>query len=85
VLPSPTAPRWLSPQHHSVSSVRIPQVCTPDAPTCFHVLVPTWVGIERVDAEPLPSAPKMPSPQHHSVSSLRTPQEWTAPALTVLN
>src|SRR5262245_33842923 len=72
VVPSPICPELLSPQHHSVKSVRIAHVWFAPAETLAQfVSEPIWVGDNLRARVPSPSCPTLFLPQHHSVPSSR--------------
>jgi hypothetical protein len=74
----------IAPQHHSVWSVRIPQLCSVPRLTSVQLASPpTWVGNLRLMVSPSPSWPWSLSPQHHRVWSVRTPHECEPPVLIV--
>src|SRR4051794_21057565 len=87
VLPIPSCPWSLSPQHHSEPSVRVAQVWNQPVLTDAHAAsrpvpvpvptptpVPTRTGCGLGAPRPVPSCPKLSRPQHHSVPSWRIPQ-----------
>src|SRR5947208_298343 len=73
VVPSPSWPETLRPQHHNVPSVLraqklewfCPSRSTDDSPPT------TWTGVEESLVLPLPSWPQALWPQHQTVRSLR--------------
>jgi hypothetical protein len=69
VDPVPSWPEPFAPQHHSVWSVRIPQVCDAPAVTLSHDAMPTCVALDVLVVEPMPSRPLPLLPQHQSVAS----------------
>jgi hypothetical protein len=74
LVPSPTVPDSLPPQHHSVPSAFDPQVVPLPVLTRTHSPPATCTG-ESLDAVvPSPRRPSQLAPQHHSVPSLRTAQ-----------
>jgi hypothetical protein len=71
VVPMPNCPSLLSPQHHSVPSVRVAQVVLPPASAARQVVrTPVWAGTPDPKLFPPPSWPWSELPQHHSVPSV---------------
>jgi hypothetical protein len=75
VVPSPSWPLRLLPQHHSVPSVWTPQVKLVPAVMLAQVVAsPIRTGVLRFVVVPSPSWPLKLLPQHHSVPSVPTAQ-----------
>ena len=74
VVPLPTCPWALAPQHHPVWSILTPQVC-PSSLSSELQVPGSWYGVSTVaSVVPLPTAPASLSPQHHPVPSVWSPQ-----------
>ena len=69
VVPFPSSPLPLSPQHHTVPPVFSAHVWSPPAVTVAQsVACPlTWTGTELSVVVPFPSSPELLTPQHHTV------------------
>ena len=74
ILPLPTCPEWLKPQHQSVPSVLMPQVWLPQATVVQSEALPALDGEVRVVVVPSPSDPDLLSPQQNNAPSLVTAQ-----------
>src|SRR5436190_5046680 len=73
-LTTPSRPSPPCPQHHSVPSVRVAQVCCRPAATIDQLAaVPTCTGDEWPSVSPTPSSPSPLLPQHHKVWAFFTP------------
>src|SRR5262245_55934360 len=82
VVPSPTAPALLPPQHQSVPSVLRAHVCPGPADTSA-TLAPsavTWTGDTLFTVVPSPSCPAPLLPQHQRVPSVLRAHVWLSPA-----
>jgi hypothetical protein len=86
VVPSPTAPVELAPQHHSVPSLFRAHVCAQPAtiPVLFvpAALTSTGDGFGAGAVVPSPSWPESLRPQHHSVPSPLRAQVYDSPVAT---
>jgi hypothetical protein len=83
VVPSPTAPLSLRPQHHKVPGARSPQafVWLPALIAIQSLKMPTGVGVCRSSFVPSPTPPKKFAPQHYAVPGARKPQLSKLPTL----
>src|SRR4051794_12085794 len=82
VLPMPSWPTQLPPQHHRVLSVLMAQVASlPAATVAQLVAVPTWTRVERPTLSPWPRASPA-NPTHQMVPSLRMAHMWVSPMAT---
>ena len=74
MVPLPSCPNELSPQHHNVPDVRRAQVWrTPAATWLQSVADPTCAGDPLSMVEPSPSWPDEFWPQHHNVNPNKNP------------
>jgi hypothetical protein len=84
VLPLPSAPLVLSPQHLTVPAVSSAQVwnCPPTtaAAPLAELIVVANTGVVELVVLPLPSWPFVLSPQQLTAPVVETPQEWARPA-----
>ena len=68
VVPLPSCPNWLSPQHRTVPSPSTAHVWAPPPLTAAtSVMPPTGTGVDERVKVPLPSCPWLFRPQHRSV------------------
>jgi len=83
IVPSPTSPPELLPQHHALPSLASPQVCV--MPTAIEVhfnVVITGVGRSAAAFPPVPSSPAMFEPKHEAVPSPVSVHTWVVPTAT---
>src|SRR5688572_9099898 len=90
VVPSPTAPTSLSPQHHASPVLVRPQLCPPSkyppTVTCCRLTPCTLSGRKLSRFVPSPNAPFRFPPQQNAVPSAVAPQVWLpCPAARVTN
>src|SRR5262247_3635237 len=81
VVPLPSWPLSLSPQHQATPSVRSPQVCRAPATIDWNACPPvTATGVDELAVRPLPSWPFRFAPQHIAAPSASA-QVWLFPAV----
>ena len=80
VVPSPSSPALLSPQHFAVPSVSTAHEWSVPAITLVVVVMPeTSTGVVRSVVVPSPSWPLSFSHQHFTLPSVSKAQEWVIP------
>ena len=84
MVPLPSWPDPLYPQHRTPPEVRVAQVCAKPLEMAVAVEIPdTMTGtLESVAEDPLPSAPQALLPQQRTDWSVRAAQVWPPPAET---
>src|SRR5215210_6144624 len=86
VVPSPSCPAELSPQHIALRLSTRPQVKFHPTSRLRKRRPPiTGAGDDRSDDPPSPSCPCASEPQHHAAPSVSTAQVCAAPAATERN
>jgi hypothetical protein len=84
VVPFPSLPSTLLPQHSAVPFARTAHVWFPPALIAVTVVRPvTGTGVELAVVVPFPRAPLRPRPQHAAVLFVSTAHVCVPPALTV--
>ena len=81
VLPSPSWPAPLSPQHHAAPSPVRPHVCRAPAVSITKLWLPaTGAGAGGPAVRPFPSCPLAFNPQQTALPPEESPQVWSPPA-----
>ena len=86
VVPFPSCPKLLSPQHLTAPPLVSAQLWTPPAAIAVTPLCSpeTSTGVELSVVVPFPSCPKALKPQHLTAPPLVSAQLWTPPAAIAL-
>lgn len=79
VVPLPSCPLELSPQHSTVPEVEIAQVLDPPAVTKLAVIPESLTGVVLVVVVPSPNFPDELTPQHHTSSFCFVIHVWAVP------
>src|SRR3989442_6966540 len=86
VVPSPSCPNELAPQHATPPLTPTAHVWKPPALTAWSApkAVDTWTGVALLVVVPLPSWPWKSLPQQYASLPIVTPHVWLFPPLTVV-